>query len=166
MLSRIKFPFSVGFDWRAMLSTRGGIGGELNRWIMRWTRAFRAFVGPLRILASFVMYAPWPSRCIHACNARDPLATMAMRGRLSVINSLHCQYLGWKRCDATVRNNEAIINESRLRARGTAFSNGGKLNLRQCCIVNVTRSVQLAFCPRGIHKDVHPCFLPLCPSFK
>lgn len=111
-----------------------------------------------------VMYAPWPSRCIHACNARDPLATMAMRGRLSVINSLHCQYLGWKRCDATVRNNEAIINESRLRARGTAFSNGGKLNLRQCCIVNVTRSVQFAFCPRGIHKDVHPCFLCLSSS--
>lgn len=90
------------------------------------------------------------SRCMHTCNARDPLATMAMRGRLSVINSEHCQYLGWKRCGATVRNNEAIINESRLRARGIAFSNGGKLSLHRCCIVNVTRSVQFQC---GIHKD-------------
>lgn len=169
LLFRIKFPFpvlSIGeqcFRIRSSLSTRGGIGG-----IESLDYAGRGLFAPLlgRCGSSrLVMYAPWPSRCIHACNARDPLATMAMRGRLSVINSLHCQYLEWKRCDATVRNNEAIINESRLRARGTAFSNGGKLNLRQSCIVNVTRSVQFAFCPRGIHKDLHPCFLPLCLSF-
>ena len=97
---------------------------ELNRWIMR-NAGFSRLCWPAVACASSDVgvhrnVCTAIAACtLHTCNARDPLATMAMRGRQSVINSEHCQYLGYKRCGATVRNNEAIINETRLCGRGS-----------------------------------------------
>lgn len=73
------------------------------------------------------------ARCTRVTR-RDPLATMAMRGRLSVINSEHCQYLDYKHRGAMARNNEAIINEARLCGRGSVRDNASlslSLSLRK-----------------------------------